>query len=422
MRNWAGNHEYLALKIHAPRSVDELRELVARSPKVRALGTRHSFNDIADTPGELISLEHFDRVVKFDLDGPRPSVTVQGCATYGKLACELHVRGFAVHNLASLPHISIAGACATATHGSGDRNAILGAAVRAMQIVKADGDVVELSREKDGDEFSGAVVGLGALGMVTQLTLDVSPAFQMRQEVFENLPMEAANAHFDAIFSSAYSVSFFLDWRGPRINQVWMKRRVDEGEALKFDPREFGATAAKSRLHPLPGCDSENCTEQLGIPGPWHERLPHFRMDFTPSSGQELQSEFFVPRDCAAEAMAAVYALRERVSPLLHISEIRSIAADEFWMSPFYKAPRIGIHFTWKPDWEGVREVLPSIEQALAPFDARPHWGKLFTMSPRDLQSRYAKLKDFRELIATFDPKGKFNNTFLDRCIGTQGH
>jgi xylitol oxidase len=286
-----------------------------------------------------------------------------------------------------------------------------------MEMVTADGELVVLSREQDREQFEGAVVGLGGLGVVTKLTLDISPTFEMRQDVYENLPLAELEDHFDELFSSAYSVSLFTDWRNATFNQVWLKRHVPDGASLELEPQLFGATLATSHLHPIATLSAENCTEQMGIFGPWYERLHHFRMDFTPSSGEELQSEYIVPRQHAFAAFRAIDQLRDYVASLLQISEVRTIAADNLWMSPCYKQACVSIHFTWKKDWSGVRKVLPMIEAQLAAFDSRPHWGKLFTMSPARVQSLYKKLPDFQQLLQFYDPQGKFRNVFLDKYI-----
>ena len=413
--NWAGNYFYRAARIHQPERVEEIQELVARSDKLKALGTRHSFNDIADSPGDLVSLEHFDQIVA--LDHGRRTVTVEAGVRYGQLARWLHGEGFALHNLASLPHISIAGACATATHGSGDRHGNLATAVSALEVVTGNGDLIVLSRDEDREQFLGAVVGLGGLGVVTKLTLDVSPTFEMRQDVYENLPLAELESHFEELFSRAYSVSLFTDWHSAVFNQVWLKRHSPEGATLEAQSELFGARLATSHLHPIAGLSAENCTEQMGIFGPWHERLPHFRMDFIPSSGEELQSEYFIPRQHALAAFRAIDRLRDDVSPLLQISEVRTIAADELWMSPCYKQACVAIHFTWRKDWTGVRNLLPRIEEQLEPFDARPHWAKLFMTPPARLRSLYLRLPDFKQLLQHYDPQGKFRNEFLDTYI-----
>jgi len=344
-------------------------------------------------------------------------VTVEAGVRYGQLARWLHEEGYALHNLASLPHISVAGACATATHGSGDRNGNLATAVSAMEFVNGSGDIVVLSRDQDREQLEGAVVGLGGIGVITRLTLDVSPTFQMQQDLYENLPFAALEEHYDELTSNIYSVSLFTDWRNSTINQVWLKRLVPNGLTVKAEPELFGAKLATKNLHPIASISAENCTEQMGVSGPWFERLPHFRMDFTPSSGEELQSEYFVPRQQVFAALRAIDPLRESIAPLLLISEIRTIAADNLWMSPCYKRDAVAIHFTWKQDWERVRSLLPRIEEALAPFQARPHWAKLFTMSPNRLQSLYQKLPDFRRLLQHYDPQGKFRNAYLERYI-----
>jgi xylitol oxidase len=286
-----------------------------------------------------------------------------------------------------------------------------------LEIITANGDLVKLSRQKDGEKFSGAVVGLGALGVITKVTLDIQPAFTMRQYVYESLPLAQVKNHFDAIESSGYSVSLFTDWQKQRLNEVWIKTRTEKGQAFEATPEFFGAKPAAKNLHPIAELSAENCTEQMGVPGPWYERLPHFRMGFTPSAGKELQSEYFVPRQHAVEAILAVERLRDQITPHLLISEIRAIAADELWMSPCYKQPCVTIHFTWKQDWPAVSKLLPVIEKELKPFNARPHWGKLFTIAPADLKSRYEKLPAFVELCKQYDPQGKFRNEFLSTNI-----
>jgi alditol oxidase len=413
--NWAGNYAYSAARLHRPQTIEQLQELIHRHDKLKALGTRHSFNSIADTSEDQISLAHFDRVLHFDAE--RRTVTVEAGVRYGDLCDYLHRAGYALPNLASLPHISIAGACATATHGSGDRNSSLATSVAALELVTADGELMGVSRERHGEQFAGMVVGLGALGVVTKLTLDVVPTFELRQDVYENLPLARLEESFDVLTESAYSISFFTNWRDARFNQVWLKRRVADGQTLEAAPRLFEATLASSQLHPIPGHPGEYCTQQLGIPGPWHERLPHFRMNYTPSSGEELQSEYLVPRQHAWAALAAVDRLREQVAPLVQASEVRTIAADELWMSPYYRQPCIGIHFTWIKNWQAVSQVLPLLEAALAPLNARPHWGKLFTLSPERLHGLYERLPDFQALIRRYDPQGKFRNAFLDTYI-----
>jgi xylitol oxidase len=414
-KNWAGNYTYSAARLHRPEALEQIQELVTRCSKLKVLGTRHSFNGIADSPEDLLSLERFDQVVA--LDRERRTVTVGAGVRYGQLCQYLHREGFALHNLASLPHISIAGACATATHGSGDGHGNLATAVAGMELVTASGEVIALSRERHGEQLQAAAVGLGGLGVVTQLTLDILPAFDMRQDVYENLPLSRLEEHFDEVVSSAYSVSLFTDWRSPRFSQVWFKRRVTDGASHELEPELLGATPATDHRHPITELSAENCTEQMGIPGPWHERLPHFRMGYTPSSGEELQSEYLVPRQHALAAFHAIGRLRAHVAPLLQISEVRTVAADLLWMSPCYKQACVAIHFTWKKDWPALSRLLPLLEEQLAPLGARPHWGKLFTMPAERLRSLYEKLPDFQRLLQHYDPRGKFRNAFLDTFI-----
>jgi len=417
LKNWAGNLEYSTDRLYTANSLEQVRSYVRKQSKLKVLGTRHCFNNIADSTDNLLSLKPMDDVVALDADAR--TVTVAAGVTYGKLSPYLHGKGFALHNLASLPHISVAGACTTATHGSGEKNGNLSTAVSALEIVTADGEVVKLSRQQDGDTFRGAVVGLGALGVITKVTLDIQPTYMMRQYVYEDLPLAAVKDHFDAIEASGYSVSLFTDWQNQRVNEVWIKSREEKGQTFDAPLEFFGAKLATRNLHPIAELSAENCTDQMGVPGPWYERLPHFRMGFTPSAGKELQSEYFVPRQHAVEAILAVERLRDQVSPHLMISEIRAIAADNLWLSPCHEQPCVTIHFTWKQDWPAVSKLLPVVEKELAPFNARPHWGKLFATSPAVLRSIYTKLPAFIQLTKKYDPRGKFRNQFLNTNIFT---
>jgi len=415
-RNWAGNIAYGAARFHAPATVEELQSIVAAATKARAVGSRHSFNAIADTDGDQISLAALPRVV--ELDPQAQTVTVDGGIRYGELATILDDAGWALANLASLPHISVAGACATATHGSGAANGNLATAVSAMEIVVATGDVVEVSRDDDPELMDAVIVGLGALGVVTRLTLAVQPSFAVRQRVFENLPMAAAVDHLDEIMADGYSVSLFTSWRADVVEQVWCKRRVDiDAGDVDAVAARFGASPASVDLHPVARLSAEPCTPQLDVIGPWHERLPHFRMGFTPSSGDELQSELFVHRGDAAEAMRTLVELHDVLAPVLQISEVRSVAADTLWLSPCYQRDSIAFHFTWVPSWSDVEPVLSQVEEALAPFAARPHWGKLSTLPGDTLRARVPRLESFAALTTEWDPAGKFRNPYLDNIL-----
>ncbi|WP_041735221.1 D-arabinono-1,4-lactone oxidase [Dyadobacter fermentans] len=414
LRNWAGNLEYSTDRLDLGKNLKQVQTIVKKYPKLKVLGTRHCFNDIADTKDQFISVVGAEEVM--DLDTKNKTVTVNAGLKYGQLAPYLHEQGFALPNLASLPHISVAGACATATHGSGEKNGNLATAVSAFEMVTADGEVLKLSREKDGEKFNAAVVHLGALGVVTKVTLDVQPTFMMGQYVYENVPLSQLKAHFDEIEASGYSVSLFTNWAADDITEVWVKFKTNSAKPLKALPDKefFGGKLATKNLHPIPELSAENCTEQMGVPGPWYERMPHFKMGFTPSSGKELQSEYFVPRKNAVDAILAISRMGKQISPHLFTSEIRTIAADNLWLSPCYKQDSVAIHFTWKQDWPAVSKLLPVIERELAPFNPRPHWGKLFTVSPAVLEKRYEKLPEFRELAGQMDPKGKFRNAFLN--------
>lgn len=415
IKNWAGNIEYSTDRLYVPESMEQVIDLVKKYNKVKVLGTRHCFNTIADSKDNFISLKQLNKVVA--LDEAAHTVTIEAGMNYGQLCPYLENKGYALHNLASLPHISVAGACTTATHGSGLKNGNLSTAARAIEFVTAGGETAVLHRDKDREKFNAVLVGLGGIGVITKVTLDIQPTYKMRQYVYEHMPMAQLKDNFEEIESAGYSVSLFTDWQSDTINEVWIKSKVTDGNKFSAGDNFFGAKAATKNMHPIAALPAENCTEQMGVPGAWFERLPHFKMGFTPSSGVELQAEYFVPRKHAVEAIQAIARLGKQTGPYLFISEIRTIDADDYWMSPCYRQPSVTIHFTWKQDWPAVQKLLPVIEKELAPFNAKPHWGKLFTMSPAHLASMYEKLPAFKQMLQEYDPTGKFRNDFLDRYI-----
>ncbi|MET8081446.1 FAD-binding protein [Streptomyces sp. NPDC005303] len=405
--NWAGNITYSAEELHRPHSLDGLAALIAGSARVRVLGSGHSFNEIAEPGPEGVLLSIADLPPVIDVDTEARTVRVSGGVRYAELARVVHAHGLALPNMASLPHISVAGSVATGTHGSGVGNGPLSSAVREVELVTADGSSLTIGREDP--RFGGAVTSLGALGVVTALTLDLVPSFDVEQYVFTELPLTGLDsAAFGTVMSTAYSVSLFTDWRAPGFRQVWVKRRTDQPLA------DFPwAAPATEKMHPVPGMPAVNCTEQFGVPGPWHDRLPHFRAEFTPSSGAELQSEYLLPREHAVQALHAVDGIRETVAGVLQTCEVRTVAADEQWLSPSYGRDTVALHFTWIADTTAVLPVVRRLEEALDPFDARPHWGKVFTTPADVLRERWPRLGDFRKLAHELDPEAKFANAFV---------
>ena len=408
--NWAGNLTYGASALLEPTSVDKLCEIVAAEPLVRGLGSRHSFNRIADTTGVQVSVAALPAVI--EVDPVARQVTVSAGLRYGELVEELDRAGWALHNLASLPHISVAGAIATGTHGSGDHNGSLASSVAALELVTADGSVLSVRR---GDpDFAGMVVSLGCLGIVTQVTLDIVPTFQVRQDVYEGVSWESIADNFDAIMASAYSVSMFTDWGDAGAGQAWLKARADATPPSDF----FGAPAATRELHPLPDESAEFTTRQLGAPGAWWDRLPHFRLGFTPSNGEELQTEYLVPRFHALAAIDAVRSLASAIQSHLFVSELRTVAADDLWLSPSHDVDCLAIHFTWRMHVAEVTALLPALADALAPFAARPHWGKVFQSDRARLDAAYPRIADFRSLAGRLDPSGTFRNDQTSEWLG----
>jgi alditol oxidase len=400
VRNWGGNYTYRARTCHRPASLDELRAVVSRAESLRVVASRHSFTDVGDAD-ELVSLDGLAGAVELG-DGV---ATVDAGMTYATVASALAEAGHALHNLASLPHISVGGAIATATHGSGVGNGNLATAVAGLEVMLSSGDVVRVAR---GDEdFGGIVVGLGAMGVVTRVTLDVEPPYEVRQDVFERLSWDALLVHFDDVMGAAYSVSVFSRWGGV-VEQVWLKSRGREGFDAFFDARP-----AAAERHPILALDPVSATAQRGVPGPWKDRLPHFRIEFSPSAGEEIQSEYFVARADAVDAIRALLPIGDRIRDVLLVSEIRAVAADSLWLSPQYERDTVGFHFTWRRDQAAVERALEIVEDALAPFAPRVHWGKLVLRAPS-----HPRAGDFLALRDRLDPRGAFRNAWLDRVLG----
>ena len=314
---------------------------------MRALGTRHSFNDLADNGATLVTVTGI--AAEPVLDEAARTVTVGAGISYGALAGWLQQRGWALHNLGSLPHISVAGATATGTHGSGSRNRILSAAIAGLEYVDADGELRRAGRADPG--FDGMAVGLGAFGVVVRVTLDVQPTYLVRQDVYAGPEWDRVLADLDDIMSAAYSVSLFTDWSGDSIQTAWVKRRLDgrKPDGTPAPPEFFGARRDPGPVR-LVDAPVDNLTV-VGAAGPWSERLPHFRIDSPPSNGDEIQSEYFIDRGRGAAALDAVRRLSPLITPLLLVSEIRATAPDRLWLSGSYdrETARPPLHLAQPP-------------------------------------------------------------------------
>lgn len=408
MQNWSKNVDFNDREFYQPESLAELQELVRSNQKIRARGTAHCFNEIANTSSYAVNLAKMPKVI--EVNAQNPSVKVSAGLTYGELAPILHNQGWALNNLASLPHISIAGSISTGTHGSGIKNQNLANQVLSLDIVTAEGNLQNIDRANPA--FNALVVGLGLGGIVYQYELKVEPTFKIRQVIYPEIPLDILQRNFDQIMGTAYSVSYFTDWGSDRVGNLWCKFRDDE-----VIPESVGGISqADQKYHPIPAVDPVACTEQLGEAGDWHQRLSHFKLEFTPSVGEEIQTEFFIDRKDAAAAIEALTHLADDITPLLWITELRTIAADRIWLSGAYERDTLGIHFTWKK-LDAIYPVIEKVEVALRPFNYRPHWGKVFTADAQYLSTAYPKMSEFKALIAGLDPTKKFENTFTRRIF-----
>jgi xylitol oxidase len=413
MQNWAANFTFTASRLHRPTSISEVQRLVAASPKIRAIGARHSFNGIADSPVDQIDLSGIDADVVIDRE--QMTVTIGAGTSYADLSASLHRDGLALHNLASLSQITVAGAIATATHGSGDGNRALSSAVVGLELVAGDGSIRRVERGQE--DFDGMVVSLGAFGIVTRVTLTVEPTFDIRQDAFVDLPWDELLGRFDTISSAAYSFSIFTKWSGPTANRIWLKTRLGLPAASKLDVSRLGLKPGLPYAVPPTIEDPLAILNPFGVPGPWSDRLTHTRWDISPPPAEQIQSEYMIPRQQFAKAVAIIRSMASRVDDLLHASEIRTIAADEHWLSPAYRQDTIAIHFTWKKDADAVDAITRQLEAALVPLGAKPHWGKLIHADAATLAPLYPRIADFRALALRHDPGGKFRNTYLERYV-----
>ena len=408
MQNWSKNVDFNDRAFLQPESLAELQELVRSNQKIRARGTAHCFNEIANTSSYAINLAKMPKII--EVSAATNSVTVSSGLTYGELAPALHNQGWALNNLASLPHISIAGSISTGTHGSGIKNQNLANQVLSLDIVTAEGELRHIDRANPA--FNALVVGLGLGGIVYQYELKIEPTFEIRQVIYPEIPLDVLQRNFDQIMGTAYSVSYFTDWSNAQVGNLWCKFRDSE-----VIPESVGGSVkADKKYHPIPSVDPVACTDQLGESGDWHQRLSHFKLEFTPSVGEEIQTEFFVDRKDAAAAIEAVSNLGEEITPLLWITELRTIAADDLWLSGAYQRDTLAIHFTWKKDL-AIYPVIEKVEAALRPYNYRPHWGKVFTADGKYLSSVYPKMSEFKALVEALDPTSKFENLFTRKFI-----
>ena len=409
MQNWSKNVDFNDRAYLQPESLAELQEIVKSNQKLRARGTAHCFNEIANTSSYAINLSRMPKLI--EVDSAARSVRVAAGLKYGELAPILHKQGWALDNLASLPHISIAGSISTGTHGSGINNKNLANQVLSLDLVTAEGELRHIDRSNPA--FHAIVVGLGMGGVIYQYELKIEPTYKIRQVIYPNIPLDVLQRNFDGIMGTAYSVSYFTDWSSEQVGNLWCKFR--DAEVI---PESIGGCAqADKKYHPIPLVDPVACTDQLGEPGYWHERLSHFKLDFTPSVGEEIQTEFFVNRNDASAAIEAVSKLGAEISPLLWITELRTIAKDELWLSGAFQRDTLAIHFTWKK-LDAIYPVIEKVEAAIRPFNYRPHWGKVFTADATYLKSVYPKMGEFQALMQALDPGKKFENSFTRKNVG----
>ncbi|KAK3270130.1 hypothetical protein CYMTET_21453 [Cymbomonas tetramitiformis] len=442
--NWAGNIKFQTEVLY-PTTVEEVVDIVVSHDKVRVLGTGHSFNNVAfgherGSSSVLISTRNLREVI----DCCNNSVVrIQSGVTYADLGEFLRTRGLALPNIASLPGITVTGAASTATHGSGMKNPILASAVKSLTLVthdgelrtftrpgrkfnQADGTFTSLATEAHELQFHSAVVGLGAVGVVVEMEIELVPSFDIQLCIYENIPLKALDKpqRFELLILRTYSTSLFTDWTGDAFSSVWLKSKLNYGETGEpCESRYKNKDVATKAVHPIPGLDAEACSKP-GV-GPSHQQLPHFLDGFTPSNGDELQSEYFVSLRHWRPVTQALFKFGKQggFGKVLQISEVRFLQGDDFTLSPCSVLGGVNgcaaFHFTWHHDAPEVRKVLQAVEDLLGRFDPLPHWGKVFNMEAGILRARYGedRLNAFRTLLQDTDWEGKFENEWMSSFL-----
>ena len=410
MKNWAGNLTFSAKEYIEVDSVSKLQSIVSKASGVKVLATGHSFNDIANTSQTQISIKNLSDEI--EIDTINKVALVPAGMQYADVCRHLEKKGWALFNTASLGEITVAGSALTGSHGSGSNNPVLSDCVEGIEMVLASGDLFNISRS-ESDEFPGFVVSLGALGVFTKLRLRIVESFSIKQFVYENISIQSIAENFDAVFDKAYSVSYFSNWKKISTGQIWMKF-LDDSNLLQLPTQWLNGNIATAKQHPVKVNDPSPCTDQMGISGKWLYRLPHFKLDSSPASGDEVQTEYLVDRSHVSEYMSELLSIGDEIADRVYAAEIRTIKSDDLWLSGAYGRQTVGFHFTWKKS-DSLATFLPKIEEILGKHDGRPHWGKLFSTSQEELSSRYPKYSSFEGLLKKYDPSKKFRNSFIDR-------
>uniref|UniRef100_A0A915D0Y3 FAD-binding PCMH-type domain-containing protein n=1 Tax=Ditylenchus dipsaci TaxID=166011 RepID=A0A915D0Y3_9BILA len=417
--NWGGNFNFSTQDIKYPTTTAGVQQLVKECKgKIRPVGTRHSFSEIANTNDTLICLVHMNLILS--VDPSVPSVTVQAGITYTDLIPFLQSIGLAIPMMASLGEISIAGAINTAVHGSGAGIGNLATQVLGLQMVLADGSVVQYSKGQNDTELAAATVGLGALGIVTQVTLQAQPTYNLAINVFENMDMSVLDTQLYNITHSGYAINMWSTFGTPGVlDQVWITTKVDSNGVNAYGnvSQLYGAPAATAQSSPIAALPPTYVVPQMGIVGPYYERLTDYDLGLSGQEGQQTQSEYYVDFDDFVPALKALQTLSAEINAVVYVALFRITEKDELWMSPQYKKTTMAIHFSWQPKLDQVMALLPKIEAALAPFNPIPHWGKLYTLKPEQYLPLLPKYPEWREQVELHDPTHKFRNKWLEENI-----
>lgn len=424
--NWAGNQSCAPTSIRRPTSEAELvaivKEAANNGTRVKCVGAGHSFTPIACTDGVLVDLSGYGRILSHD-PGAR-TVTMQAGITLSTLCDELDQRGLALENMGDIGYQSIAGAAATATHGTGWHFGNISSRIVGMRLIAGDGSIVDATSDENPEVLAAARVGVGALGIVSTVTLQAVKAFRLHA-IEEPMRLDDLLSDFDGYMSSADHVEFYwvphtswaLTKRNRRTDEPAMPRSKAKAviDDLLITNVGFGALCRVGRRRP-------NLIPRLAKMLPSTGRLEYTdrsdRVFTSPRRVKFYEMEYAIPRDAIPEALNRVRRLVDEAGIQLSFPvEVRVVSPDDIPLSTAHGRATgyIAIHVyqgtPYDTYFQGVERIMDS-------YHGRPHWGKMHFQGHETLAQRYPKWDEFQAVRRRLDPEGRFTNQYLERVLG----
>lgn len=421
-RNWAGNVQFTAQSFIQPENETEIAAALLKSEQLRVVGTGHSWSTICTTNQNLLNLDRYNKVLQVDKE--KLQVTVQPGIKLWQLNEYIDKQGLALKNLGSIARQSLAGAISTATHGTGIGFQILASQIEKFKLIKPDGDILEIHSEKDKDLFNLSIVNLGALGVISEMTINVVPAYQLHdrtyvaplQEVIDNLDeLVEETDHFKLWWfphvdqavvyrytrtQQAANDSRLRQWLMDEFLSVNVYRLLLKAGNINRDwRRNINRTLVKKFIQPLNRIEKSYKVFNVLEP-PIHREV-------------EWAFDISVAKELLREYTSFINASKHRIN---FIQEIRFTKADEYALSPCYGRNTMWLG-AYNADNFGWEELMSDFESLAIKYKGRPHWGKEFNVSATYLQQQYPNFKKFTTLREQFDPTGKLLNDFTKRLF-----